>query len=302
MFLVKQVLQEFCKYITAIRTKVTAATYTLAVDRFLTWFKSQGYSRLESAPRNTLQNYCMYLVNEGYSPATVRLQIVGVIQFLKFCRMFKEIPIPEFYPVELPKTKTKVKDILVPAAFTTYFRLANELTEPTRTALKLLPCSGLRCEELVSLPLNCLRRTTLRLKNGREKQTLTVLVKGKGGNERLVPLLEEGAQALTNYLKGWRSGNQDIKWMFPGKKKQHIASRTIRDALQRIRKPLKMKFTPHTMRRTYLTTLYHQGVDPVILAKIAGHKSTQTLMNHYLYLDEQDLASAVHHSGGRLIT
>jgi integrase len=76
----------------------------------------------------------------------------------------------------------------------------------------------------------------------------------------------------------------------------------LRKAVQKIRMPLKMDFTAHTMRRTYLTTLYRKGVDPIIIQKIAGHKDLKTLINHYLYLDEYDLAGAVHGSGGKLTT
>jgi hypothetical protein len=54
------------------------------------------------------------------------------------------------------------------------------------------------------------------------------------------------------------------------------------------------------MRRTYLTTLFKQGVSPTVLAKIAGHGNVQVLVNHYLQLDASDLAAAVHAPGGRL--
>jgi integrase len=207
--------------------------------------------------------------------------------------------IPDFYPAELPRKKTRVKDILSPELFQHYFRLAEGLKEPARTAVLLLPSSGLRAEELCGLPLQCLRRSPLLLKNGYKKQTLTIVVKGKGGNERLVPLLDEGAQAVAAYLKGWRRRHPDTKWLFPGRN-SHMADRTLRKAIQKVRVPLKMTWTPHTMRRTYLTTLYRKGVDPIIIQKIAGHKDLKTLINHYLYLDENDLVTAVHSSGGRL--
>ena len=295
----KQVLEAFERYMLSIRSPVTAAKYVTAAENFLNWLGEQGYLSLDRAPRNSLRNYCMVLVEDGYSPATVHARIAGVSRFVKWCRT-EEIKVPNFYPAERPKNITKVKEVLSPDLFAHYFRLAEELREPARSAVMMLPCSGLRGQELVSLPLRSLRRTPLLLQNGKKKQTLTLIVKGKGGDERLVPLLDEGAQVIVGYLQGWRKRHPDTRWLFPGRIRGHMSSRTLRGAVQHIRGPLKMDFTAHTMRRTYLTTLYRKGVDPIILQKIAGHKNLKTLINHYLYLDEFDLAGAVHGSGGRL--
>jgi site-specific recombinase XerD len=295
----KKVLVAFERYIQAVRSPVTAAKYGSAVKGFVSWLRGQGVTHLDKAPLNSVRNYCIFMVEEGYSPATVYVRIAGVNRFLKWCRD-EGLKIPDFYPAELPRRTTKVKDVIPSELFGHYFRLAEELNEPARTAVLLLPCSGLRAQELCSLPLVCFRRVPLKLRDGTKKQTLSIIVKGKGGNERFVPLLDEGAQAVAAYLKGWRRRHPDTRWLFPGREEGHIADRTLRKAVQKVRVPLKMTWTPHTMRRTYLTTLYRKGVDPIILQKIAGHKNLKTLINHYLYLDEQDLAGAVHGSGGRL--
>jgi site-specific recombinase XerD len=258
-----------------------------------------GYQALDQAPRAALKDYCARMVQAGYLPSTINQQIAGVKRFIEWCRM-KEMAVPNFYPPELPKINTKIKDILSPQLFARYFELVRELKDPSKTALLLLPCCGLRAEELVSLPLDCLRRTDLQLSEGVKKHTLTIIAKGKGGDEKLVPLLDEGTEAVMAYLKGWRRRHKDTEWLFPGNK-EHMSARNLRLKVQKIRQPLGMRFTPHTMRRTYLTSLYRKGVDPVVLAKIAGHKNVKTLVNHYLFLDEFDLAGAVHKSGGSLM-
>jgi len=298
---VQDVLAAFRKYIGAIRSAATQVKYAYAVERFFVWLEKNGYT-LEAAPENTVQNHILDLKERGFMPATLHVEVQALNRFFQWCQK-EGVVVAKFHSAELPRIPVRVKDILSPELFQTYFKLADGLEEPVRTATILLPCSGLRAQEMVSLPLTGLRRTPLDLQNGEKKQTLTIIVRGKGDKERLVPLLDEGAQALVGYLQGWRSDHHDTKWLFPGRRRgKHLADRTLRRALQSIREPLGMEFTPHTMRRTYLTTLYRQGVDPLILAKIAGHKSPQTLLNHYLYLDEKDLARAVHGSGGRLMT
>lgn len=301
-----QNLEAFGRYITSVRSKATSKKYVAAARRFLRWLDDGGFPELKNAPRDVLTQYVSELVEAGLLPATIHLQLAGINRYLKWCLM-KEIELPAFFPPELPKRiKTEVKDILTPELFEQYFILADELNEPVRSAVMLLPCTGLRAQEMVSLPLvGCLRRTPLLLKDGTQKETLTMLVKGKGGRERFVPLLDEGARVVSKFVQGWRRDHVDTKWFFPGRKykavHRHLSDRTLRGAVQHIWRPLGRKFTPHTLRRTYLTFLYHQGVDPVTLAKIAGHRDVKTLMNFYLYLDEVDLSSAVHNAGGQLI-
>lgn len=296
----QQILEAFKRYIRSIRAPATVTKYGFAVERFLSWLELQGLT-LETAPKNALKTYTMHLVEKGFMPATLHVEVQGLSRFVKWCRT-EEIRIPEFYPAELPKIPVRVRDILSPELFQRYFNLADGLYEPARTAVMLLPCSGLRAQEMVTLPLTCLRRTELELKKGAKKRTLMLLIRGKGDDERLVPLLDEGAQLLVGYLQGWRSEHKDTRWLFPGRSGKHLADRTLRAALQSIREPLGVEITPHTLRRTYLTTLYRKGVDPIVLAKIAGHKSPKTLLQHYLYLDEKDLAGAIHSSGGRLMS
>jgi integrase len=211
----------------------------------------------------------------------------------------ENIEVPDFHPPEMPRHTRQIRDALAPELFERYFNLAAELDEPVRTAAMLLPCTGLRGGEMVGLPLGCMKRSKITLRDGTEKGVLMFRVFGKGGHERWVPLLDEGAQMVVGYLRGWRRSHSDAKWLFPGRK-GHMSDRTLRAALQHIRTPLGMRFTPHTMRRTYLTTLYRKGVDIGYLAKIAGHTDTKTLLNHYLAINDIDIATAVHETGGSL--
>jgi integrase len=206
----------------------------------------------------------------------------------------------EFYNPEMPKIPPSMRDILSGQKLTKYFEAVAVLEEPVRTAALLLPCSGLRSNEMVGLRLDGLHTADLKLKNGKKKKVLMLRVIGKGRRERSVPLLDEGKLAVQQYLSGWRRSDPDPTWFFPQGKK-HIANRTLRAALQRVREPLGMKFTPHTMRRTYFTELYRRGVEPVTLAKIAGHANINTLVNHYLAIDDHDVGLAVHNAGSRLI-
>lgn len=294
-------LAAFQSYVLHARSKPTARRYVIAVTSFLTWAeKALGRVSVGKFPPDTLSRYTQHLLSKGYKPASIRLHLAGVGRYFRWLQEHRRVGIPKFHQVDIPTNKRKVKDILDPRALALYFRYASELEEPVRTAAMLLPCSGLRSQEMVSLALkNSLKRSPFRLKSGNSKDTICLVFTGKGGHQRIVPLMDEGVDILHKYLKGWRASNSDNLYLFPGRG-SHLSTRSVRAAVQKIREKIGMEFTPHTMRRTYLTTLYRKGVDITMIAKIAGHSDTQILIEHYLALDENDIVGAVHSKGGRL--
>ena len=73
--------------------------------------------------------------------------------------------------------------------------------------LEVLYATGLRVSELVALPASAARRDQRML-----------VVRGKGGKERLVPLNEAAKRAmarLSRAARRSRSGDAQSKWLFP---------------------------------------------------------------------------------------
>jgi site-specific recombinase XerD len=297
-------VEAFLRYITATRSGATARRYRIALDKFLVWWDRVGLPQVTEAPTDVLSMYGLAMLRSGYMLTTVSSQLAGISRFLRWLST-KGYALPVFDAPELPRAKRKVvKDVLNQDVMRKYMQdVSALLEEPARTAALLLPCSGLRCAEMVSLRLACVERRDVELPDGRVKKTLLLRVVGKGGHERVVPLLDEGAQALIAYLKGWRRLHPNTKWLFPGRSGQgHASTRHLRRVVQQIRTPSGLEYTPHSMRRTYLTSLHRSGVDIVTLSKIAGHSSVKVLTDHYLNLDASDLSGAVHSTaGGRLI-
>jgi integrase/recombinase XerD len=292
-------LDQFTKYITHFRSLATAGRYTSTVQFFLTWVeRNYGPVAVHTLPRDTLSRYAQALLVEGYATVTIQTRLAGISRYFRWLQERQNVTVPDFYRAELPQVRRKVRDILTPEAVKRYLDVGLRLEEPVRTAAMLLPCSGLRSQEMVSLKLTDIRRSPF-TQGGQVKDTLCLIFAGKGGHERIVPLLDEGAVILLQYLQTWRRTDDDKVFLFPSRK-THLATRTLREAVQKIREALNMEFTPHTMRRTYLTTLYRKGVPITTLAKIAGHADAKTLVDHYLALDEHDVVGAVHATGGRL--
>lgn len=287
----------FASHVHRTGSAATARKYEEAVVKFIKTLKHNGITKFEQLPPNVLQQYVDSMI-EQYAPASVHVYLAGVRKYLEWVRR-QGVKLPEIAEPETPKIPSRMRDVLSPSDLQVYFDQAAELLiEPSRTAALLLPCTGLRAAEMSALPLSAIHKVTVPLESGELKSTIALRVVGKGDKERVVPVLEEGVEHLITYLAGWRRARNG-PWVFPGMvSKQNksgqlpMSERLLRDAVAKVREPLGMQITPHTMRRTYLTALWRMGVDPVTLAKLAGHSNLQTLFKHYLALNEEEILSA----------
>jgi integrase len=240
-------------------------------------------------------------------PSTVRVQHFAVRKYLEWAKQRGKNIVTQSKS-ELPRVELRHRPVLPTNLFSLYFRQADlDLKEPIRTAVMLLPCCGLRAHEMVSLKLDQIHQATVKLQGGKMKTTLFLRIIGKGNKQRNVPLMEEGVEILMGYLAGWRK-RQPGPWVFPkvSKKasisgKRHISDRYLRGALQKMREPLGMEFTPHTMRRTYITMLWRKRVDLRVIAEIAGHANIQTTIDHYIVMEPDDTIIAVENAGSSMM-
>lgn len=271
----------------------------------LEFFQNQGLRDFTRLPRNTLQLYTSYLVNRDYSPASINLYMTGAQRYIVWCRD-QGVNIPDLARPDKPRMKSRVKEVLTKEQLREYFKGCSEkLKEPTRTALMLMPCCGLRSSEIVELSLNSIQKVQVMMQDGSMKQCLSLRVIGKGNKERLVPLLDEGVQILQQYLSGWRRDRPGHN-LFPssqGDNERYINAHTLWQAFSKVvKEELGLtRATPHILRRTYATTLWGRGVADTTIAKILGHENLQTLYKHYLNMSATDLSTAVHHKGGSLL-
>lgn len=139
--------------------------------------------------------------------------------------------------------------------------------------IELIYAAGLRVSELVALPLAALARDPAYL-----------IVKGKGGKERLAPLNDSARTAVKVYLdvrqRFLARGDAANPWLFPS----HGASRRLTArrfaqmldgaALQAGVDPEKV--SPHVLRHAFATHLLEGGADLRVVQTLLGHADIST--------------------------
>ncbi len=113
----------------------------------------------------------------------------------------------------------------------------------------------------------------------------------KGGAQTVLYFSDEVADALKAYLED-RSQIEDLppteRALFLSLQKKRISTRAVQNLVKKYSSlvtPLK-KISPHKLRSTYGTNLYHETQDIYVVADVLGHKDINTTKKHYAAMSE----------------
>ena len=163
-------------------------------------------------------------------------------------------------------------------------RIARDVPDPNDLRLlalvELLYGSGLRATELVSLPRRAIASDRPYL-----------ILRGKGGKERLVPLSDRARAAVAT----WRlcvSG--DSVWLFPSGK-SHLSRMRLYQLLKALAAEAGIppdRVSPHVLRHAFATHLLAGGADLRALQAMLGHADIATT-EIYTHVDASRLVELV---------
>ncbi len=154
--------------------------------------------------------------------------------------------------------------------------------------MQLLYATGMRVSELVSLPVMAARGDPRML-----------LVQGKGGKERMVPLSPPARDALAQWLGARdeadeiarKSGKPSSRFLFPSRGKTgHLSRHGFFLLIKQLAGRADVspsKVTPHTLRHAFATHLLAGGADLRSIQVMLGHADLATTEIYTHVLDER---------------
>ena len=151
--------------------------------------------------------------------------------------------------------------------------------------LELLYATGLRVSELVELPAAAAAR-----------DPRVLIVKGKGGKERMVPLSEPARDALKAHRmaaaekvgRGTSAKVMSHKWLFPSRGASgHLTRQRVAQLLKELAVAAGIdpaRVSPHVLRHAFASHLIDHGADLRSVQKMLGHAdiSTTQIYTHVL--------------------
>ncbi|MGJ3264379.1 MAG: tyrosine recombinase [Salinarimonas sp.] len=158
-----------------------------------------------------------------------------------------------------------------------------------RCLLEYLYATGLRVSELVALPRAAART--------RER---ALVIRGKGGKERLVPVTEPARAAAQDYLAALeRDGAEDARrdarrdanaaWLFPADSDSgHLTRQAFARELKALAGaagiPARL-VSPHVLRHAFASHLLQNGADLRVIQELLGHADIATTQIYTHVLD-----------------
>lgn len=236
----------------------------------------QGTS-LAEASAEAIEAYFAELGTRGLAPATAARRRASVRQFYRFVLgegwrtddPSRRVDAPR-KGRPLPRTLSRAEvDALIAAA------TARDGAQGLRLAcmVELLYASGLRVSELTALPLAILARDPAYL-----------IVKGKGGKERLAPLNATARAAVKAYLEVRETflpkGDAANPWLFPSRGKGgRLTPRRLAQLMDEAAADAGIdpaRVSPHVLRHAFATHLLEGGADLRVVQTLLGHADIAT--------------------------
>ncbi|MBP5534094.1 MAG: site-specific tyrosine recombinase XerD [Alphaproteobacteria bacterium] len=240
----------------------------------LSAFLSRKGIALHKSKRDNLQDYMHIVVKNGLSERTQARRLSSMHEFFRF--LYSE-GVRDDNPTELldsPKIGKSLPKYLTEKEIVELINKADEKkVERLSVLLELAYASGMRVSELVGLPLTAV------LQEGQ-----MIMITGKGGKQRMVPLNDIAYRRLDNWLIGGREdsleGARKSKWLFPSKSG---TGHYTRDAFFKALKELALecginpkRVSPHVLRHSFASHLVAHDADLRSVQKMLGHSDIAT--------------------------
>ncbi|HEX3886642.1 MAG TPA: site-specific tyrosine recombinase XerD [Phenylobacterium sp.] len=248
---------------------------------------------LADASAEDVEAYFIALGARGLSPATAARRRAAVRQFYRFVLGEGWRADDPSRRVEAPKKGRSLPKVLSRAEVDRLIAAAGakDGAQGLRLAcmVELAYASGLRISELTGLTLAALARDPAYL-----------IVKGKGGKERLAPLNDAARTAVKAYLAVrpafLAKGDKSNPWLFPSRgKEKRLTPRRFAQLLDEAAADAGLdpaRVSPHVLRHAFATHLLEGGADLRVVQTLLGHADIGTTQI-YTHVAGERLAQVV---------
>ncbi|MCM1309924.1 MAG: tyrosine recombinase [Bacteroides sp.] len=263
--------------------------YVRDAGRLLDFLEAEGMTP-EDVTVDTLHSFMVSLMELGLSPRSMRRMLSGTRAFFKYMVVENKVASNPALLIEPPQIGLHLPSVLsveeIDAMIAAIDSQSREAIRD-RALIETLYGCGLRVSELINLQVG-----KLNLADG----YLSVI--GKGSKERLVPLGQVTADALSDWLAQRAEGKicpgeENYVFLAP-RTGRRITRMRVFDIVRRLaaRAGISRDVSPHTLRHSFASHLLEGGANLRAIQQMLGHESISTTQI-YLHLDPTLLRSQI---------
>ncbi len=256
----------------------TRRSYGSDLGQLEEWLGARGHD-VRDLDRREVRAFASYLGHRGYAPASLSRKLSTVRSLCRYLTESGALAADPSQYLPGPRRRRRLPRTLRPGEIDALMAAAGG-AEPAalrdRLALELLYGAGLRSQELVGVDLADVHTARSEL-----------LVRGKGGRMRVVPLGDEAVAALERYLDHGRGGLRAAAGraqpappsdalLLTRTGRRLLTSDVRRLLAKHCRKAGLEPASPHMLRHAFATHMLEGGADLRAIQELLGHSSVST--------------------------
>ena len=251
---------------------LTLASYEDDLKQFERFLRSRGV--LGGVMRLHVREFLAHLKKNNYESSTINRKLACLRSVFKFLISRRLIDINPTANIAFQKKSQKLPAVLSRDQVLASIRLLpgeDEEMLRDKVLVELFYSTGMRLREVANLRLGDVNFVSRQ-----------ILVKGKGGKMRILPMLQILARTLTRWVgmrERWlQSMHATTDVMFITKAGRALGARGISKCVDRvlIHVSEKGKTNPHILRHSFATHLLDEEADLVAVKELLGHSSLST--------------------------
>ncbi|WP_332453706.1 tyrosine-type recombinase/integrase [Chryseobacterium aquaticum] len=245
----------------------TITSYRRDLDDFYSFYlKTESSENVLKADKKVIRNFIVELSENKISKRSINRKISSLRSFYLFLLRLGEI---EISPLETITSLKFYAEKQIPMSQEEMELLQNSVMDKVenvldRCIIEVLYQTGIRKAELCGLIFENVNL---------EVQQLKIL--GKGNKERYIPISEDLANLLKNYLQ-IRKPNEEVKsYFFVNKLGKKLTEKFVYVVVNKYLSLVtsKEKTSPHILRHSFATHVLDNGAEISKVKKILGHSS-----------------------------
>jgi integrase/recombinase XerD len=270
-------------FIEMLRAERQAAANTVDAYRRdladLAGFLARRGGELVTADSPSLRAYLAALDRAGMAPRTAARRLSAMRRFYRFLAGEGLRADDPLAAIDSPRQGRSLPKLLNEAEVEALLAAARAIDGGDglrlTALLELLYATGLRVSELVALPVAAVMR-----------DQRVLVVRGKGGKERMIPLHDEARAAVHRWLVARsadlakRKKGATSPWLFPSHGGSgHLTRQRLGQLLKGLAADAgidRRKVSPHVLRHAFATHLLDRGADLRSVQKMLGHADIAT--------------------------
>jgi len=270
-------LDAFLDMLTAERgaARNTIDAYRRDLEHLSGFLATRGRA-LAAATPDDLKAYLANLTSSGFTPRTAARRLSCLRQYYRHLFAEGRRPDDPTQRLSSPRQGRALPKVLSAEEVKALIAAAAQAKGPKglrlQALIELLYATGLRVSELVALPEAAVARDPALL-----------VIAGKGGRERLVPLSEPARRAVANYRAVravFLPRGRESRWLFPSRGAGgHLTRQQVGLLLKELALTAGLdpkRLSPHVLRHAFASHLLEGGADLRVVQTMLGHADIST--------------------------